>query len=448
MKKILCTALLFTAAASLFADKLTIKNSIGSDLDSLGDYDFYTRSNEKTYSGSTSADGETNTDSLAFGDEFKIEYESDKLEVNARLEFLWTNNENADTDFLFVPSGFIYFKPAQHFSIAAGNNFYKRFAIPSAYLAAADDTTKYGRLLTDSLDHEEYFGSDSAALLSTGFAAGIISDWNMGAYNQYYLKVAATSSMYPGQDEFEKAFDFGADFGLTNGFDMGFTVQNVTEDDYKMGFFAGLNSVQNLILNAGFYYNFTPSDYLPETCVVGNDDNDNDIYKFKKQSTKYALGLSGGYTFENAGFSIFADVITGLNDEYIGTIKYYDSNGNLISTKTTTIKRGSTIVKYKNGKAKRTDKFTEGAIPFYHQLRLTKTITENLEAQLSFKLRTMFGDSDSTWTSLYPKLTVTLPSEAGKISTGIRLEWNGARYDGLSSLSIPLTYTYKFKKKF
>ena len=105
-------------------------------------------------------------------------------------------------------------------------------------------------------------------------------------------------------------------------------------------------------------------------------------------------------------------------------------------------------VKYKNGKAKRNDKFTSGAIPFYHQLRLSKTISENLELELNFKLRTMFGDTDSTWTTLYPKVTVELPSDAGSISTGIRFNWNNAQYDGLSSVSIPLTWSYKFKKKF
>ena len=53
--------------------------------------------------------------------------------------------------------------------------------------AAADDVTKYGRLLTDSLGHEEYFGTDSAAVFSNGFALGTVSAWNWGDYNQFNL---------------------------------------------------------------------------------------------------------------------------------------------------------------------------------------------------------------------------------------------------------------------
>ncbi|MBB5218713.1 hypothetical protein HNP77_001082 [Treponema rectale] len=448
MKKIFLTAAVLTAAASVsvYPEKLTIKNTIGSDLDTLGEYDLYSHTKQKVYS--ASGDTISENDSLAFGDELQAEFESDSIEIKGRLEFLWTDNEEAYSDLIFIPSGYVYFKPSQYFSIAAGNNFYKRFSIPSAYLAAADDTTKYGRLLTDSLGHEEYFGTDSFSVFSNGFALGATSEWNWGDYNQFNLILAAGSTMYPGKNEFESAYDFGTDFNVTEFMDFGFTIHNFTAEDYKMGFFAGLTSIDNLILNAAFYYNFTTSDYLPETCVIGNDDEDNDIYKFKKQSTKYAVGLSGGYNFENLGFSIYADVISGLNDEYIGTIKYYDSNGNLIDTKTATISRGSTIVKYKNGKAKRNDKFTSGAIPFYHQLRLSKTISENLELELNFKLRTMFGNTDSTWTTLYPKVTVELPSDAGSISTGIRFDWNNAQYDGLSSVSIPLTWSYKFKKKF
>ena len=86
-------------------------------------------------------------------------------------------------------------KPSQYFSVAAGNNFYKRFSIPSAYLAAADDTTKYGRLLTDSLGHEEYFGTDSFSVFSNGFALGATSEWNWGDYNQFNLILAAGSTM-------------------------------------------------------------------------------------------------------------------------------------------------------------------------------------------------------------------------------------------------------------
>ena len=54
MKKIFLTAAVLTAAASVsvYPEKLTIKNTIGSDLDTLGEYDFYSHTKQKVYSAS------------------------------------------------------------------------------------------------------------------------------------------------------------------------------------------------------------------------------------------------------------------------------------------------------------------------------------------------------------------------------------------------------------
>lgn len=85
-------------AVSVNAQKLTIKNTIGSDLDSLGEYDLYSHTKQKTYS--------VSGDSIS-------------------------DNDDSYSDFSFVPSGYIYFKPSEYFSVAAGNNFYKRFSKPT-----------------------------------------------------------------------------------------------------------------------------------------------------------------------------------------------------------------------------------------------------------------------------------------------------------------------------
>ena len=67
---------------------------------------------------------------------------------------------------------------------------------------------------------------------------------------------------------------------------------------------------------------------------------------------------------------------------------------------------------------------------------------------LNFKIRTLLHASDTTWITVYPRFKFDLPANAGTIGTGIRFDMNAARADGLTALSIPLTYTYKFKKKF
>jgi len=50
--------------------------------------------------------------------------------------------------------------------------------------------------------------------------------------------------------------------------------------------------------------------------------------------------------------------------------------------------------------------------------------------------------------TIYPRAEIELPGSAGQINTGLVLDMNLTRYQGLSEISIPLSYTYKFKKKF
>ncbi|WP_407427126.1 hypothetical protein [Treponema sp.] len=436
-KYITCLILaLFTAAALSSKTKLTIKNTVGGDFDELADYDLYSKSTE------SDVYGEAHSNSgISFGDRFQIDLEDKLITARLRLETVYQTVDDSLSKVIFAPGGFVHFTPVSQFGIAAGNNFYKHFAISSGYLAAADDTTKYARLLTDSLGEDRYFGNDSVSVYSNGFAGGLTSDWNFD--NGIYAKFAGGGTFYPEKNEFEKAIDFGVNGGITNLFDLGFTAHNLTEADRKFGAFAGYTGNENLIANIHFYYNFTSSDYLPEERV-----NRNNADEFKKQTAKYALGFSGGYKFVEKELGIYGDVITALTNEYIGTIKYYDSDGNLIDTETTTIVRGGTVVKYKNGKAKRTDEFTHEGIPFYMQLRLTSQVNESVEASFNFKLRTMLNASNCRWITLYPRIKVDLADKLGTIGAGLRIDMNAARYEGISGIAVPLTYTYKFKKKF
>ncbi len=510
---------------NLAAQKLTIRNIFGADQDALGNYDLFTTQRQ------TDINEDLSTSNIfALGDQLQADYKSSLITGRLRLEAAFqtgsteSNGDDANTglaartsytddaipNFVFAPSGFVHFTPIPQIGLLAGTSFFKHLAIPSAYLAAQDDTTKYGRLLTDSLGHEEYFGNDSAAFYFTGFAGGITSDWHFGkrqsakqgagnpqfnnagkdeneqdnsastgnfwSNNLLYLKTAFGITFAPvsdsgdsdgsgtgsnsgssgnstDTDSFEYALDAGINLGVEDLFDLGFTAHDLSHDTRKFAAFAGLTSIQNAVLNLGFYYNFTGSDFLPESRVTRSDDETGlDIYKYKKQKTKYALGATGGYYFGSIGLGVYADIISGLNDEYIGQIEYNNNDGT-VTTETATISRGSTIVKYKqksNGtwKAKRTDEFTEGAVPFYSQLRLTYNATPELDFAFNFKVRTMLGDSDSTCLTLYPRTSYSLPNDLGSLSAGIRLDMNLARYQGISAFSVPFTYTYKFKKKF
>ena len=86
----------------------------------------------------------------------------------------------------------------------------------------------------------------------------------------------------------------------------------------------------------------------------------------------------------------------------------------------------------------------------YAAFRANYLITADLEFDFTFKLRSMLYDfmGDSTIMAFAPKLTFELPENYGKIGAGVRLTLNKARADGLTSISVPVSYTYKFKKKF
>lgn len=435
---ILFVSMLFAASAKT---KLKITNTIGGDSDSLGDYDLYTSERETDID-----DDVISSKTYSIGDRFRIDLENSLINARLQMEVLYHKSNSAYDeipDFVFAPSGYIHFTPIKQFGIVAGTNYGKLFAIPSGYLAAADDTTKYARLLTDTLGYDTYLGSDTASIYYNGYGGGLTGNFVWGGDDQFYVKAAAGSMLYTDSSSFDYSVDFGLNGGIEGIFDAGFTAHNIFDDERKFGAFAGLMALQNLILNAGFYYNFTLSDYLPEARVERSGEDE-----FKKQKTKYAFGVTGGYDFLDIGLGLYADFITGLTNEYIGDIKYYDEDGNLIKTVTTTIIRGSTCVKYKDGVAKRTDEFTHEAIPYYAQLRLSYDATEFVNLGLSLKLRSMWNDSETSWFTIYPKVNIELPSSAGKISAGLCLDMNLTRYEGISSISVPVSYTYKFKTKF
>ena len=461
MKKILLSILVATTAFTLSAQKLTIKNILGADYNDITNYDFFNSYNI------TEVDGSTSTSNFfSAAERIQADYKSPILTGRLRLEVSYENADDEVPNLLATPDGFVHFKPIDQFGIAIGNNFFRHFAIPSAYQVASNITTKYGRLLTDSLGHEDYIttgGNSSsetpdAAFFSHGFSGGLTSSWKFGEDSEWYAKAAAGTTLsfissetgeFTNQAEY--AIDAGINLGNEQLFDFGFTAHDLTHIDRKFGVFAGLTSIENLILNLGFYYNFTSSMFLPETRVTRSDDDGNDIFKYKKQKTKYALGISCGYFFENIGLGISGDIISGLNDEYIDEIEYVNSDGT-ITEETATIKRGSTIVKYKQKsdgtyKAKRTDEFAEGAIPFFGSFTVNYLPIEELTISFNFMVKTMMNDPDSTFISFCPRVYYNLPNNIGEIAAGIRLNINKTYYDdGISSFSIPLYYTYKYKR--
>lgn len=440
IKKCVFFGIIFAGTFASFAEKskLTIKNTFGGDSEALGEYDLFTHSKELQVSGN-----EVSRNIFALGNKIQLDFENSFITSRFGLEVLFNNSDLQEIPkFVFVPAGFINYSPIKQISFCVGNNYSKLFAIPSGYLAAADDTTKYARILTDSLGYETYVGSDSVALVYNGFCAGVSGNLSFGKESDLYFKPAVGVMLYSDSSNFDYSVDFGFNAGKNNLIDFGFAAHNVLDASRKLGAFAGLTLVQNLILNLGVYYNFTASDYLPEYRVQKNDSFD-----FKKQKSKYALGVSGGYDFKKLGLGVYADFISGITNEYIGNVKYYDKDGKLIQTETKTIVRGQSGIKYVNGVAKKNDEVNHYAIPFYAQLRLSYDISKSVNLGLRFKVCSLWYDYTQNWFMIYPNVSFELPSALGTINTGFKIDINQARYESVSAISIPLSYTYKFKTK-
>lgn len=460
IRNLIIFIVLITCSSLCFSQKLKVTNVFGADSDSNTASDLFFNTSETEASGDTAS-----FYGFTLGDRLQADYSSPLISGRGRLEFSFLKTSDSDESFFFDPSGYIYITPLPQLGFFAGNNAFKKFVIPSSYLAAADDYTKYGRMITDTVSTDEDYRQipENFFIPSQVLIGGITSDWFFGKKDRNYLRLAVSSSVNTDQSEENSySIDSAINFGNTKLFDFGVTGRNLTGGfNMKWGVFAGLKSIENLILNGSFYYNFTSEDYLPEVAVLKTDDDDEEYYGYKKQKTLFALGLSGGYYFKKYRFGIYGDFISGLNSKYVENVRTY-YNGELDSSSYEIVDRSgadsstSTPVKIKvkttsSGKIKTTykpDYFPENAVPFYSQLRLDYQFTDQVFSSLNLKLRSMFNASDNSWITIYPKLNFKLPCNSGDISTGLRMDFNLSRYEGLSSFSVPLTWTYSFGKDF
>ena len=190
-KAVFSLFLLISLLQTGFAQKISIKNVFGADSDELGDYDLYSLTNETDETGTT-----VTKNIFSIGDRFQFDYSSKNLDGRFRLDLLYNNSGEDNFGFVMAPTGFILFRPVKQLSFVLGNDFFKTFAIKSAYLAAADDTTKYGRLLINSLGNTNSFSSGGFTFVDQGFAGGISTNFVWGKDEQIYLNAAFGSTIF------------------------------------------------------------------------------------------------------------------------------------------------------------------------------------------------------------------------------------------------------------
>lgn len=351
-KKVWLSALAgIVLASGVSAQSITLTNIFGGDADNLYSDDFITL---------TKDDDGLNKGDVNVADRLQLDFKGDKILGRVRLEGK-TGTVNGKNSELRV-RGFVGFNPWEFLTIAGGNKFFTKYSLSAAYLAASDDQESHGNLLdTDG--------------------AGVIFDFAG-------LKIAGGVAA-----ESRLNLNLAAAYDIKDVVSLGFTFQDVTTEAFSFAGYAGLNAVENLILNVGYIYNRTDTSYLA--------------------SAEQAVQASAGYTFKDIGLTLLGDFQTGLSKK---------------------------SAKDKDGGYKEYDR-----VPLYTKVVAGISPLDNLDVSLAFTLSNAYDKdevADVVKYSFYPY--IDYDTGLGTIRTGARFNFKDSDFSGID---IPLSWTYKFKIK-
>lgn len=367
MKKTLIGGAALLLAASLASADISLSSTFGGNEDNIWGNDFMSWSRKDDDPATTDRDESDEFESSVanVSERLQLDYSSEKIDGRLRLEFNANNNINGKNAPVRL-RGFARFTPVEQIQFAAGNDFFTKYGVSAAYLAAADDTYSSGKMAESGLAFTAKFNTFK-----------FVANW-------------AGDSQVDNLDKL--GLNFGADFVIPDTVKIGTTLKNITSDDRTFAIFAGLGSVENLVLNAGYIYNA------------------NDVFP-----AKHALQASAAYTFKDAGINVAADVVSVLTNEYV--------------------KDGETE-EYKNSDG-------DKVYPFYTRVAASYSATENLKVKGDVKLSTLLGEDYSTETVVYPSVEYKLPKKMGSVQAGVRFTFQDLKDNGgLQKFSIPLCWKW------
>lgn len=367
MKKTLIGGAALLLAVSLASADISLSSTFGGNEDNIWGNDFMSWSRKDDDPATTDRDESDEFESSVanVSERLQLDYSSEKIDGRLRLEFNANNNINGKNAPVRL-RGFVRFTPVEQIQFAAGNDFFTKYGVSAAYLAAADDTYSSGKMAESGLAFTAKFNTFK-----------FVANW-------------AGDSQVDNLDKL--GLNFGADFVIPDTVKIGTTLKNITSDDRTFGIFAGLGSVENLVLNAGYIYNA------------------NDVFP-----AKHALQASAAYTFKDAGINVAADVVSVLTNEFV--------------------KDGETE-EYKNSDG-------DKVYPFYTRVAASYSATENLKVKGDVKLSTLLGEDYSTETVVYPSVEYKLPKKMGSVQAGVRFTFQDLKDNGgLQKFSIPLCWKW------
>ncbi|MDY4153008.1 MAG: hypothetical protein SOX89_05500 [Treponema sp.] len=348
-KKVWLSALAgIVLASGVSAQSITLTNIFGGDADNLYSKDFITL---------TKDDDGLNKENVNISDRLQLDFKGDKILGRVRLEGKINGLDGKNSELRL--RGFVGFNPWEFLTIAGGNKFFTKYSLSAAYLAASDDQESHGNLLDND-------------------GAGVI-------FNFAGLKIAGGVAA-----ESRLNLNLAAAYDIKDVVSLGFTFQDVTTEAFSFAGYAGLNAVENLILNVGYIYNHEGG-YLA--------------------SAEQAVQVSAGYTFKDIGLTLLGDFQTGLSKK---------------------------SAKDKDGVYKELDR-----APLYTKVVAGISPLDNLDVSLAFTLKDINSDGESVVEySFYPY--IDYDTGLGTIRTGARFNFKDSDFSGID---IPLSWTYKFKIK-
>ncbi len=350
MKKILTGILGITMGlAGLSAQSLTLTNTFGGNADNSAVKDFLIFNDE------------WKKEEIHAGDRLQLDAASEHIDSRIRLDFNIADVDALNTEISSHVRvlGYVNWRPVSWLNFIAGNKFFSKWALQGAYLAAADDFSGNGKLADDD-------------------GLGIVFD-NFG------LKVAAAFAK-----ESDWNLNFGIGYDYEKLFSLGITARNVTQDYRSIGGYGRFSGIENLILNAGYTYNYTGG-YL--------------------QATQHAIQFSAAYKIPDIKLNLNADVLVGLNNK-----AYNTTSQNVVE-------------------------LASDAVPFYTALRAGYGINEHFTINLKGIVNQVLQSGNAVInTTIYPYFDYAT-EKFGTFRTGARLNFDSTK--GYKGLSIPVSWQYK-----
>lgn len=345
-KKVWLSALAgIVLASGVSAQSITLTNIFGGDADNLYSKDFITL---------TKDDDGLNKENVNISDRLQLDFKGDKILGRVRLEGKINGLDGKNSELRI--RGFVGFNPWEFLTIAGGNSFFTKYSLSAAYLAASDDQESHGNLLDTN-------------------GAGVI-------FNFAGLKIAGGVAA-----ESRLNLNLAVAYDIKDVVSLGFTFQDVTTKAFSFAGYAGLNAVEDLILNVGYIYNHEKG-YLV--------------------SAEQAVQVSAGYTFKDIGLTLLGDLQLGLT---------------------------------KNGAKDKDGKYAEyDRAPLYTKVVAGISPLDNLDVSLAFILADK--GTGAVGYSFYPY--IDYDTGLGTIRTGARFNFGDSDFTGID---IPLSWTYKFKIK-